>query len=250
MAPVPKIQRGDDEALDGEHRRNLVRQRQTRLSSQALRLLPLALAGAFLVGLGLFAYFASVVDNFPGELRVSRWVQSWRTPWLDTVMRGISTSGLLAVVGPVVLLASAALYLRGRRAEGLMLLATAGVGRIVALGVKALVARPRPSDDLVQVLQEGDGYSFPSGHVMYYVVFLGTLAFLLAWGRGPAPALRLVQAALVGVTLAIGVSRIYLGVHWLGDVVASYALGAAVVAGAAWLWSRWLRRRRGTASPP
>ena len=81
---------------------------------------PAATAGAILVALGVFAYFASVTVSFPGEASVSRWVQSWRTPWLDTLMEIISVPGVLAVAGPMVLLAAAALYIAQERATGIL----------------------------------------------------------------------------------------------------------------------------------
>ena len=195
-----------------------------------------------LAALGVFAYFASVVVNFPGEVGVSTWMQSWRAPWIDNLMKVISLPGILVVAVPMVILTSLALYLKGWRAESLLVLATAVGGRLIAIGLKEAVERPRPHDGLVQVLQEVDGYSFPSGHVMHYAVFFGILAVIAATRIGPGRGRNLTYGALALLLAAIGISRIYLGVHQLGDVVAGYAFGALVVAGAAWLWFRWQAR--------
>ena len=123
---------------------------------------------------------------------------------------------------------------------------------VVAYGVrvvlKMLIARPRPSVDLVQVIEPTDGYSFPSGHVMYYVVFLGTLTFILLTEMESGLGRRIALGALVLALASIGLSRIYLGVHWLGDVVGGYVFGAVVTAGAIWIWRRW-RRGRGAGAP-
>ena len=84
-----------------------------------------------------------------------------------------------------------------------------------------------------------DSYSFPSGHVMFYVVLLGSLYFLLSSSGLSGRMLRLLQA-IIAVALALtGISRIYLGVHWLSDVLAGYIFWAALVAVAAWVWRRW-----------
>ena len=207
-----------------------------------------AMTLAFLIGLGVFAYFASVVGTFPGEVRASTWVQSLGTPWLDTVMKAVSSPGGLAIAGPIVLVASAGLYAKGWRSESILILASAGVGRLASFGLKEMVTRPRPPEDLVRVLQETDSYSFPSGHAMHYAVFLGTLAVILAIRMNPGPTLRAIQAMLLLALLAIGLSRIYLGMHWAGDVVGGYAFGAGVVIVAIWVWSRWTRGRHESAS--
>ena len=203
-------------------------------------MLPLSLTGAFLIGLGVFAYFASTVSHFPGEVSASTWVQSWRASWLDALTKAVSLPGVLAVAVPMVLLASAVLYLRGWRVEGaLLLMATIG-GHLIGVALKEMISRTRPPDELVQVLQGSDSYSFPSGHVMHYVVFFGTLVFILTMRMNPGVGLRLAQGGFVLGLLAIGLARIYLGAHWLSDVVAGYAFGAAVMVGALWLGSRWM----------
>ena len=208
-------------------------------SKEDFRALPIGVIAASLIGLVTFAYFASTVAHFPGEVQVSTWVQSWRSSWMDTLMIAFTALGDLAVAGPLVLLTSIVMYRRGWRSEGILIFAAAVAGRFVNLGLKELVARPRPSDDFVQVLQDIDTYTFPSGHVMHYMVFFGTLVFVLTMTMRPGVTVRLIQGALLLCLIGVGISRIYMGAHWLGDVVAGYSFGAAVVAGAAMLWWRW-----------
>ena len=210
-------------------------------------LVHVAVGIGFLLGLAAFAYFAHAVDNFPGELGASTWVQSWRTSWLDTLMKAISVPGLLPVAAPVLLLASAALYLKGWRAESLLVLGSTVAGRVLSLALKEVVARPRPSEGLVQVLREADGYSFPSGHAMHYAAFLGALAVVLAIRIRPGIALWASQLTLAVALAAIGLSRIYLGAHWFGDVVGGYAFGAVVVGVSLWLWRGRTRGDSGAA---
>jgi len=194
---------------------------------------------ALAVGFAIFAYYASTLDAFPLETSVSTWVQSWSRPWLDTLMKVISAPGMLAIAGPLVLVASAALFLKGWRRDALMFLILAAAGRLIALGIKTAVARPRPSEDLIQLIQQSESYSFPSGHVTHYTIVLGLLAVLLEARLGPSKGLRILQAAFAVALLAMGLSRIYLGAHWLSDVAAGYVLGGACVLAAAWAWRRW-----------
>ena len=205
------------------------------------RLLSIGIGGVFLVALGVFAYLASVVDRFPGELSASLWVQSWRASWLDTVVKAISAIPLamLPVLGVTVVV----LYLKRWRKESLLIAATIVAGFVLMGVIKEVVARPRPSADLVQVLLEAPGYSFPSGTAMGGVVVLGTLMVMLTILMKPGMARGLMQGAVVLVLLAIGFSRVYLGAHWLGDVIGGYAFGAALVTGAVWLWWTWIRMR-------
>ena len=128
--------------------------------------------------------------------------------------------------------------------------------------VKQAVGRPRPSGDLVYNFVDLEssssglggyfspgpaGHSFPSGHVMHYVVFFGVLALVAAWKMRPGPARWVVFTGLVLWLMAVGVSRIYLGAHWLSDVLAAYALGAVVLASVIGMWrhrDRWGRGLR------
>ena len=203
------------------------------------RLWRLAAGGVILATLVAFAYAASVVDHFPGEVAASTWVQSWRAGWLDGAMKAASIAGEVVVAGAIVLLVAIALTLKGRRAQGGLIIAATLVGYSIRTVLKVVVARPRPSADLVEVIGRADGYSFPSGHVMHYVVLLGTLAFVLTAAARSGVGRWLVRGSVVVILAFVGLSRIYLGVHWLGDVLAGYAIGALVVAGVVWAWRRW-----------
>ena len=198
-----------------------------------------------LVTLSAISYAASVIDHFPGEVAASTWVQSWQTPWLDSVMNAVSAAGDVPVAGATVLLVALVLLARGLRAEAGLVVGATIVGYAVRTVAKAAVARPRPPPELVELIEQAEGYSFPSGHVMLYFVFLGTLAFVLSWEKRQSPLHRLVLIAASVAMLVVGLSRIYLGVHWLGDVVAGYAYGAMVVGAAVWAW----RRRSGGVRP-
>ncbi len=112
-------------------------------------------AGAtYLVALGVFSYFAAVVVNFPWEVTVSTTVQSWQSAWLDTTMEAVSELGVLGVAAPLVAITALALFIVSWRAESIFLVLTSSAGRLVTLVVKEIVDRPRPSESVVQILQD------------------------------------------------------------------------------------------------
>jgi undecaprenyl-diphosphatase len=103
-------------------------------------------------------------------------------------------------------------------------------GALISTGLKAMVRRPRPLPPAVQVVVAPlGGTSFPSGHVLTYVVFYGFLAHLLASHSRPDPANRAAAAGLIGLIGLVGPSRVEEGHHWTTDVVASYLVGTAAL---------------------
>ena len=113
--------------------------------------------------------------------------------------------------------------------DGLYLLVITGVQGLVNALIKTAIGRPRPIDSLVDVFVPVHGFSFPSGHVMFYTVFFGFLLFLTVT-RLPQSWLRWVIAVpLAALVLLVGSSRIILGAHWLSDVLAAYLLGLVLL---------------------
>jgi membrane-associated phospholipid phosphatase len=105
------------------------------------------------------------------------------------------------------------------------LVAVAGGSGLAGL-IKIVVHRPRPGANLVNVLQLLNSYSFPSGHVLTYTAFFGFLFFLGYILLKPS-LVRTILLAIPGSLVAlIGISRIYVGDHWVSDVIAAYLLGS------------------------
>lgn len=199
---------------------------------------------AFLAILLAFAGAASGADHFPGDRAASSWVQSMRTSWLDNAMEAASFLGVELVAAAVVALAGLALYLKRLPWEAGLVVTATTVAYALRTALKLAVARPRPSEDLVSVIEQADGYGFPSGHAMHYAVFLGALAFVLLKHTGSSPGRWVVLGTMLALLVAVGFSRIYMGVHWTSDVLGGYAFGGAVLLAAIWLWRR-LRKTSG-----
>jgi undecaprenyl-diphosphatase len=202
------------------------------------------------LGLAGWAFGAVVFDVVRGtgtvrfDTKVSRMLLTRRVAWLTTTMHGVSDFGGALLLAAVIVL----LGLAARRYAGswvpLMVLSAALVGAVV-LGdvVKPLVARARPP----YAASVGvNGYTFPSGHATQSIAVYGGLAYVAAgWLRTWSAKVAAWTIAVV-VVLLIGFSRIYLGLHWVTDVLGGYALGAvwlaAVLVTTSAVQGAWRRR--------
>lgn len=116
----------------------------------------------------------------------------------------------------------------GRREGGYLLAITVGQGLVNAL-IKRTIGRPRPIADLVDIFVPEHGFSFPSGHVMFYTVFFGFCLFLVLTRVTRIWLRRLLGLPLGVLVLLIGPARIILGAHWLSDVLAAYLLSLVIL---------------------
>ena len=141
----------------------------------------------------------------------------------------LTALGSTYVLVAVALAAALGLWLRGRWRSALALIVAYAITDATVAVAKLVVSRPRPDANLT----EAGGFSFPSGHSAMSMAVYGCLAFALARTcRGfPRAACALAGAAIV---VAIGLSRIYLGVHYPSDVIAGWITGAAIFI-ATWL---------------
>lgn len=147
-------------------------------------------------------------------------------PWLDMAALEVTALGARVVVYMVVLVASAFLWQsRHHYSAALLWVAVLGSGLINTV-LKLAFNRPRP-DVFPWRTQHVGLASFPSGHAMTSIVVYGTLAFLIA-RLAPTPLLkRLTWALAVVVIVLVGLSRLYLGVHYPSDVLAGFVIGGA-----------------------
>src|SRR5262245_24574649 len=174
--------------------------------------------------------------------------------WFQEMVRDFTAIGSTGVLLLVVLMVAGFLAMTRRRNAALMVLASSAGGTLITHLTKIGFARPRP--DLVPHEVYVDTMSFPSGHAMMSAVVYLTLGALLARTEARRRVKIYILAMAVLLTLLVGASRIYLGVHWPTDVLAGWALGAGW-ATLCWLVMLVLQRRgdveaedRGTGSEP
>jgi undecaprenyl-diphosphatase len=160
---------------------------------------------------------------------VTAWVVAHRIEWLTIVMKAVTWLGSTAVIVPMALIVGVFFVLRRHRWRRPLAFLAAAIAGAVGLYdiVKPLVGRPRPPS--VIWIGHYSGAAYPSGHATQSVACYAALAIILGAGRSPAVKTVLWCAAAL-VVLAVGASRIYLGAHWLTDVLGGYALGASWVA--------------------
>lgn len=207
-----------------------------------------------MVSLGLWGFIALADEVLEGEtgrfderillaLRVAGDPGDPLGPvWLEGLARDVTALGSMGVLTLVALVVVGFLLLRGGWRRGLQVAAAVIGGSAAAWILKAIFDRPRP--DLVPHATEVYTSSFPSSHSMMAAVVYLTLGALLAQVQPRRRLKAYVLVVAAGLTVLVGVSRVYLGVHWPTDVLAGWS------AGAAWAVGSWLVLRRLTPSPP
>jgi undecaprenyl-diphosphatase len=145
--------------------------------------------------------------------------------WLKTAMVDFTALGGAPVLTLFTVLAVGFLLaVRKFRSAGFVALSVSG-GAILSSLIKSYFVRPRP--EIVPHLVEVTSPSFPSGHAMNSAIVYLTLAVLLARTQDRRPVQVYLIATAVALTLLIGCTRVFLGVHWPSDVLAGWAVGAA-----------------------
>ncbi len=218
-----------------------------RLSRWLGLALTVQLVLGLLLSLGVIALFANIAEEVAeGESRrfdkmVLLWVHWYSPGWLDGAMRFVTVLGYYWVVIPLLAAATYAFYRKGRTiSAALLMVATLG-GIALTSVLKNVFERARP--DLFESVYVESSYSFPSGHATMAVGFYGTLTLLVAWRlRG----FRRWAVVLAGVTLVllIGLSRLYLGVHYPTDVLAGFLAAPVWVSSIGLFYFLYLNLRR------
>lgn len=160
--------------------------------------------------------------------------------WVEYAVSDITALGGYAVLTLLVTGVAAYLLMIGKRATALLVVGAVASGAVLSAVLKLGFDRPRP--DLVAHLSHAQSSSFPSGHAMLAAVTYLTLGVLLTRAHKLRRTKVFVMTFAITLTVLIGVSRVYLGVHWPTDVLAGWALGAAWAA-LWWLLAWWLQRR-------
>jgi undecaprenyl-diphosphatase len=170
-------------------------------------------------------------------------VHAWATPGLTFAMlcaTQLGSAPFLIVVGALAVWRLAA---AGRRHAALLLAVAALGGEALDQILKLCFHRPRP--EAFFGLMDPPTYSFPSGHALTATCFYGVLAALLAARARPVAAKAGLWALAGALVALIGLSRVYMGVHYPSDVLAGYAAAVVWVAAVRAGYGVWLRRGRG-----
>lgn len=226
------------------------------LSAAAMRLagreLPLLLS-LLLVACGLWVFVVVAGEMVEGDTHTldEALLLALRNPadrtdpigpaWLEVFGRDVTALGGFGLLGFITLAVAGFLELQGKRRAALFVLVAVAGGMALSVGLKSGFDRPRP--DLVPHATLVVSPSFPSGHSMLSASVYLTLGALLARMQPSRPLKAYIIALAVLVTLAVGVSRVYLGVHWPSDVLAGWAAGASW-AMICWTVVLWLQRHR------
>jgi undecaprenyl-diphosphatase len=185
------------------------------------------LLAALSVGLYVLISYTGVIGGDPSSTGADRTaidvVEHIREGWLTDVAEAITTLGAAYVTLPIAALAAIALGAIRRWTEVAVLVIGMTLIVIVTHELKVEIDRPRPPDPIVSV----DGSAFPSAHASYATVY-AFLAATIAWRISPRLTQRsLLIAAGIVLTALVGLTRVYLGVHFLSDVSAGWALGVS-----------------------
>lgn len=209
----------------------------------------LALAGV-VAGVWGFALLADEVQEGGTQAFDQRLLLAFRygpthaplgPPPVQEAARDITSLGGTAVLTIVTIIAAGFLALDGKRHMALFLCGSVLGGVAAGTILKDVFQRPRP--DLVPYSVYVSGASFPSGHSMMSAVTYLTLGALLARSHERKRLKSYFLLVAMSLTFAVGVTRVYLGVHWPTDVLAGWTAGA-VWALLCWLAARWLQSRR------
>jgi len=180
-----------------------------------------------IISLG-FIVLSTLVYIFPNlfiDREFSMEVQEHQNPTLDLVMKRISWAGHIPNSLIIVVVASVLFYLFRFRKETLYVLLTLLSGPISTL-MKIVVNRPRPTEPIVRIIETAKSQSFPSGHVLFYVVFFGFLTVLMFHLKSIPKKIRFFIATIsLLLIFSIPFSRLYLGAHWFTDVLGGFLLG-------------------------
>jgi len=166
------------------------------------------------------------VPHFNLDILISEKIQGINSSLFSNTMWLVSSIGNQPLMVYIVGLTGLLLYILKLQTEAIF--CTLSVAGSVLLGslIKVLINRARPSSDLVQVMVSLSDKSYPSGHVLAFTVFFGYLLFLLLKKTSNKAQKIILSIILIFFIVTIGISRIYLGVHWASDVLGGYLLGA------------------------
>ncbi|MFH1662363.1 MAG: phosphatase PAP2 family protein [Chloroflexota bacterium] len=205
-----------------------------------MRRLYFTIYAVFLILFGLLGYLVHKSYDLPGDVAISDWFTGIKLPFVDSLMRAVSSIGDTIPAVIIVLFVVTVLLFFKRRLEALYVAALLSLAALFIWLIKVLVDRPRPGYELLG----NGGLSFPSGHVSYIVVLLGFLIYLLPGLVKHRVIVTALQAIMVILILLMMASRIYLGEHWPSDVLGGIMLGGLMLVPVIILYNKYTAGRK------
>ncbi len=172
------------------------------------------------------------------DAHVSEAVRGVSLPGVEWVARLFTALGSLWPMSVLTLAATVYLYARRRQPEALLVLLTVPSAALMGELFKLVVHRARPALELARIAIP-DSYSFPSGHAVAATAFFGVVGFVVLIGERRLRRSAVIVALCTLMAVLVGVSRVYLGVHFMGDVVGGWLFGAAWVTLMIFLGATW-----------
>lgn len=178
--------------------------------------------------LGLFALLALGVGQykvFAWDTGIMTWLRGQANPLLDEFFITLTHIGDSIIVIAAAILIAVFLYYKKRPYRAFTVLSLVSGAALANIGFKALFNRPRP--ELWQHLLPETGFSFPSGHVMLSASLLAAIVIVL-WDK---PYKWTVLTVAIILAIIVGISRVYIGVHYPSDVLAGWSIVLALAFG-------------------
>ena len=151
---------------------------------------------------------------------------SGKPPWMQVLTRDLPALGGFTVLVMVLIFATAMMLIYRQRRQAAIFALTVVLSQALTEGLKTIIARPRPA--LLSYHDVVYSSSFPSGHATMSTVVYLTLGIIAGRALLRPGARYLVLGAAIALILAIGITRIELGVHWPTDVLAGWMLGSVI----------------------
>jgi membrane-associated phospholipid phosphatase len=187
----------------------------------------IALAFVLLLVIAIvLSYAASKFAVLPLDLKSYHELREEASPSFNMLMQGVSFLGDAAAATALVIFAVTIFVIRRQWLEAIFMLATTS-NILITLTLKELIHRARPfpiAENANGLLQGANQYSYPSGHVLFFVVFFGFFAYL-AWLHIAGRVRVIAIAICAALIILIGPSRVFLGAHWATDVAGGYIIG-------------------------
>ena len=172
------------------------------------------------------SYLASVFTVLPFDLKSYHELQEEANPLFNILMQWVSYLGETAISMSLTAIIVATFASRRQWLEAIFMLATTS-SVLLTFALKEVIHRARPfplAENATGLIQKINQYSYPSGHVLFFVVFFGFFSYL-AWMHFTGRVQMIVIIICSTLIVLIGPSRIFLGAHWASDVIGSYIIG-------------------------